>query len=196
MPAADTWTTGGATEKRVYAMYAHSLPFGKHRGQPLATVPSDYLQWLMRTCRLSSGLRAAVSAELARRGLESPPVPKSPAPPACRDCGAVGIVARWQEDSRGERRIRGACLRCGRYLCWLPNQEPWVGQADAVASKTPLLDALTRLEALGVELESDGQSVSIRWPDWQRVPQDLAAVIRQCSHQLARLLGDTRRKGA
>jgi uncharacterized protein (DUF3820 family) len=75
IPAADTWTTGGATEKRVHAMYAHSLPFGKYKGQPLAAVPSGYLHWVLETCKLSSGLRAAIAAELETRGI---------APPRCR----------------------------------------------------------------------------------------------------------------
>jgi uncharacterized protein (DUF3820 family) len=172
-------------------MLPPSLPFGKHKGRPLAEVPADYLQWFARTCRLSTGLRNAVADELARRGLESPPEP-GPAPyPACRDCGRAGVVARWQEDARGDRRIRGECPRCGRYLCWLPVIPPWVGQADAAASKTPLLDVLTMLDDLGVELESDGRSVSIPWRDWRRVPPELHAVIRQCNNQLARLLGRT-----
>jgi hypothetical protein len=117
----------------------NALPFGKHMGRPLAELPGDYLDWLLRNCKLSSGLRAAVAGELARRGLNPPP-PPGPAPyPACRDCGRAGVVARWQEDSRGERRIRGECPRCGRYLCWLPILQPWIGQADAAASKTPVL---------------------------------------------------------
>ncbi len=33
------------------------LPFGRHAGQPLADVPGDYLDWLLRRCRLSAGLR-------------------------------------------------------------------------------------------------------------------------------------------
>jgi uncharacterized protein (DUF3820 family) len=37
------------------------LPFGRHKGQPLDTVPSDYLDWLLRSCKLSSGLRAATA---------------------------------------------------------------------------------------------------------------------------------------
>jgi hypothetical protein len=192
MPAADTWTTGGATEKRVYAMDAHSLPFGKHKGQPLPAVPSGYLQWALATCKLSSGLRAAVAVELARRGLEAPPIPESALLPVCRDCGAVGIVGRWQEDCRGEKRIRGECLRCCGFLCWLPMQQPWIGQADA-ASKTPVLDVLTRLDDLGVELESDGNTVSIPWPHWRRVPEDVKGIIRQCNNQLARLIGKTTR---
>jgi hypothetical protein len=42
--------------------------FGKHRGQPVTAVPSDYLDWCLRECRcLRAHLREAIEAELARR---------------------------------------------------------------------------------------------------------------------------------
>jgi hypothetical protein len=180
-------------------MVSHTLPFGKYRGRHLGEVPEDYLLWVLRECKLSTGLRAAVAAEYERRYttcefLDVPPPPPAPEPaplPACRGCRTVGIVARWQEDCRGDRRIRGECVRCGRFLCWLPQLEPWIRQADHHASPTPVLDVLTRLDDLGIELESDGHSVAIPLQDWQRVPPELHALIRQCSHQLARMLGRT-----
>jgi hypothetical protein len=43
-----------------------ALPFGKHRGAPLADVPTSYLQWLLREAKLCSGLRLAVADELRR----------------------------------------------------------------------------------------------------------------------------------
>jgi hypothetical protein len=49
------------------------LPFGKHKGRPLAEVPASYLSWLLAEVKLSSGLRCAVAAELTRRGPYSPP---------------------------------------------------------------------------------------------------------------------------
>jgi hypothetical protein len=65
--------------------------------------------------------------------------------------------------------------------------------ADAEASPTAILDALTRLEDLGVELLSDGRTVSYRPGDWERVPPDLRRIVDQVRHQLARLLGRTSR---
>ena len=44
------------------------LPFGKHRGEPLSAVPTDYLVYARDTWRDSEpGLRAAILAEIARR---------------------------------------------------------------------------------------------------------------------------------
>jgi hypothetical protein len=175
-----------------------TLPFGRHRSAPLGEVPTSYLAWLVRTVRLSSGVRAAVAAELARRGIDAPP----PAPPAarpvppCARCGAAGYSCGWQQTRDGRRQIHAACTRCGRWLGFLPQVEPHTGQADAAASAAPILDALTRLEALGVELAGDGRAVWFAGDDWRRVPADLQAVVRQCRHTLAGMLGDTRRKAA
>jgi hypothetical protein len=168
------------------------LPFGEHKGVPLPDVPASYLQWALRECKLSSGLRAALAAELTRRGIEPPPQPPPPPAPTCQRCPGAGTLARWQEDRNGARRIRAECSRCRRWLGFLPQVEPHVSQADAAASPTAILDALTRLEALGVELHSDGATVWVR-DGWDRVPPDLNAVVKQASHQLARLLGKTRR---
>jgi hypothetical protein len=71
---------------------------------------------------------------------------------------------------------------------------PYVSQADAAASETPILDTLVRLQDLGVELVSDGQSLAFAGDGWRRTPPDLRAVVRQCGHQLAVLLGNTRRR--
>jgi exodeoxyribonuclease X len=43
------------------------LPFGKHKGQLLADVPADYLNWLLRQTDIDDDLRATVTHELARR---------------------------------------------------------------------------------------------------------------------------------
>jgi hypothetical protein len=51
------------------------LPFGRHKNQPLSEVPESYLRWCIETCKLSSGLRSAVAAELTSRGIEVPPAP-------------------------------------------------------------------------------------------------------------------------
>jgi Putative quorum-sensing-regulated virulence factor len=50
---------------------AVSLPFGRHRGIPLADVPMGYLEWtLTERIPRSEALRRAVQAELARRAAE------------------------------------------------------------------------------------------------------------------------------
>jgi hypothetical protein len=46
----------------------HFLPSGKFRGCVPRSVPKDYLDWFPRNCKPSSGLRAAIRAELVRRG--------------------------------------------------------------------------------------------------------------------------------
>lgn len=44
------------------------MPFGKHKGELLEDVPTDYLRWVLRTCtRLAFGLRLAIHQELAAR---------------------------------------------------------------------------------------------------------------------------------
>jgi hypothetical protein len=44
------------------------MSFGKHRGEPLAKVPFDYLAWCLRACeRLDPWMRRAIEVELERR---------------------------------------------------------------------------------------------------------------------------------
>lgn len=44
-----------------------AMPFGKHRGAPLGTLPSDYLEWLLSWDGLRPGLRRDIEAVLAWR---------------------------------------------------------------------------------------------------------------------------------
>jgi hypothetical protein len=74
-------------------------------------------------------------------------------------------------------------------LTFLPIVEPFIEHANAAASNTPLLDALTQLEDLGVTLRSDGSSCWIPYRDLPKVPPDLQDVVHQCNHQLAKMLG-------
>jgi hypothetical protein len=144
--------------------YEYRLPFGKHAGALPREVPSDYLRWLLREWKLSSGLRSALAAELSSRGVPVPP-PPPPAPPRpCQSCGALAFAHTWQEDRAGGKRIRRSCRRCGRYCCFAPLVEPYLSEANACASPTPILDVLTRLEDLGVELVSDGRRAEVPWP--------------------------------
>jgi hypothetical protein len=103
------------------------------------------------------------------------------------------VLYLWQEDRLGRRQIRAECDRCHRHLTFPPLAEPYISRANAAASATPILEALTRLDALGVELASDGHSVRFAGDGWRRVPPQLQALVRQCNHDLARMLGDNRR---
>jgi hypothetical protein len=49
---------------------AYSLPFGKHRGLPLARVPTDYLTWLVAQAWPDEYVKNQVAFELARRASE------------------------------------------------------------------------------------------------------------------------------
>jgi hypothetical protein len=84
-------------------------------------------------------------------------------------------------------------VACRRVLAYRPGAPPFTDQADAAASPAPTIDALVQLEALGVELRSDGRSVWLAGDDWRRVPPDLMATIRQRGHLLARMIGDNTR---
>jgi hypothetical protein len=44
-----------------------NVPFGKHKGQPIAEVPADYLMWMLSLANLSPDLRTAIKADLVRR---------------------------------------------------------------------------------------------------------------------------------
>jgi DNA polymerase III epsilon subunit-like protein len=45
-----------------------SLPFGKHRGQPIDAVPTDYLEWLIKAATsISEDARLTAKEELQRR---------------------------------------------------------------------------------------------------------------------------------
>ena len=72
-----------------------TMPFGKHKGRDVRDVPTDYLQWVLRTVpreRLSAPLRAAIIVVVTDR--------LSPA--AARAAGKVtnaeaadGLAAEW-----------------------------------------------------------------------------------------------------
>jgi hypothetical protein len=166
------------------------LPFGRHKGQELPTVPSSYLEWLVREAKLSSGLRQAVAAELARRGIKVPDPPPRPEP-RCRDHPAAGYRALWGEDSLGRKFIRCECCQCHQAMGHLPLREPYVSQANATASPTPLLDALVGLEEAGAELCSDGKRSWIG-SGYKQVPQAVRDAHRQEKHTLAKMIGDNR----
>jgi hypothetical protein len=112
-----------------------TLPFGKHRGKELGSVPSDYLLWGLRELKLSSGLRAAVAGELARRNVEAP-APPAPRPvPPCGRCGSAEYRCRWFVDSTNRRHVRATCARCGNGLGFLPSASPFSDEADAAQAE-------------------------------------------------------------
>jgi hypothetical protein len=53
---------------------------------------------------------------------------------------------------------------------------------------------LRRLEEIGVELKSDGKAAWVGGQHWSRVPQDLHDQVRQCRHELGRMIGDNIRR--
>lgn len=166
-------------------LYAHVLPFGKHKNQPLDEVPTGYFLWMFREgVKLSSGLRAAVAAELQARGV---PAPAPPSP--CNRCGCPAVKHSWTECCNGTRQVSRNCARCESFRGFAPRIAPFTTEADAAASATPVLDVLTRLDDLGIVLSSDGRAVQFVDDGWHRCPADLKAIVRQCNRQLARLMG-------
>jgi hypothetical protein len=170
-----------------------ALPFGKHKDEPLDQVPSSYLCWLIREAKLSSGLRQSVAGELNKRGMVVPKPPPAAPIPSCSRCGGNSPFVFWMEDSRGNRRLSARCSLCRKHLKFPPIVEPFIAMANQNASQTPILDVLTRLDELGMELQSDGVRAWVKWEDSKRVPQELLAIVSQCSHQLARMLGNKER---
>jgi uncharacterized protein (DUF3820 family) len=174
-------------------MMTMKMPFGKHKDKVLSEVPGSYLEWLTRTCKLSSGMKLAVVEELTRRGISTPPA--APVRPVrrCHEHPNAVPVCYWMQDRLGRKMIRGQCPVCHRRTDHPPIMPPYSDQADANQSKTALLDTLTRLEEIGVDLQSDGQTAWIASADYNRVPADLHTLIRQCRHKLARMIGNTMR---
>jgi uncharacterized protein (DUF3820 family) len=69
------------------------MPFGKHRGQPVASLPTDYLHWLVCNVRFQNDrLGQAVRAELRRRGDETPP---EDAMPGADRADLDALIKRW-----------------------------------------------------------------------------------------------------
>jgi hypothetical protein len=108
-------------------MITATLPFGKHKGAPLVDVPTAYLDWALREVKLTSGLRAAVTAELQRRGVRPPAAAVRPEPVCCR----AGLSYTWGRDSLGRPIIRRWCAACGRCLGLAAQAGPALEAANA-----------------------------------------------------------------
>jgi hypothetical protein len=164
-----------------------AIPFGAHKGRPLSDVPGSYLTWLARTCKLSTGLRAAVGAELARRGVAAPPPPAPKPEPVC--CPGAGLNYEWAEDRLGRRQVRRTCRRCNRPLGYAPRVPPFTDWADRAAGAAPILEVLIRCEEMGLRLRNDGAAVDFATPaDWHRAPPELRRRLHECRHPLAAML--------
>jgi hypothetical protein len=165
---------------------APALWFGKYKGLPPAQVPSDYLAWVLRTCKLTPGLRSTVTAELRSRG-QSVPEPPPPKPlPICDRCGAREANLAWHELSGGRRQIRATCAACGGFVKFVAQTPENVALANAVQPSAGLLDALLQAEIDGVELVH-------RFGRVEPVPYHGASprlrnLVRQSQHALLRHL--------
>jgi hypothetical protein len=124
-----------ATPAKNEARNRHVMPFGKHRGAPLTDVPTSYLAWVMRTCKLSTGLRSAMGEELRSRPdcpEDLPPEPAANTPPSCRGCGGTDLHLTWQPlGGAGGRVIRADCRGCGAFVYFAPQTPENVALADA-----------------------------------------------------------------
>lgn len=60
------------TGARKGAGFTMEMPFGKHKGEQLADIPTEYLQWVFENCSyIRSDLRAEIGNELADRDSEA-----------------------------------------------------------------------------------------------------------------------------
>jgi len=59
----------------------HTMPFGKYKGRPLATLPDGYLVWLTGLSDLREPLASEIAREIERRAYErSASSPSYPSP--------------------------------------------------------------------------------------------------------------------
>lgn len=74
------------------------IPFGKHKGKPLADVPMPYLRWLLANATdLRPDTRATIEAFMSNPGQRGTRAPKASAAehaPTCARCGLPGSEAR------------------------------------------------------------------------------------------------------
>jgi hypothetical protein len=88
-----------------------------YTGQALRSIPSDYLAWSLRTCKLSTPLRTAVRAELLSRH-DCPRLPPEPTPKPllCPERGSADARLYWQEQASGRKALRADCAQCGSFI--------------------------------------------------------------------------------
>jgi exodeoxyribonuclease X len=44
-----------------------TMPFGKHKGEPVEDLPSDYIEWLLAECELRPALQKELENQLVGR---------------------------------------------------------------------------------------------------------------------------------
>jgi hypothetical protein len=168
-----------ATETRLW--------FGKHRGQPLSSIPSSYLLWALSEVKLTPGIERKVRSELASRP-DAPPLPpaKPAAEPSCSKCGRFDLQLYWYQQRDGRKQIKAICPTHGLLAAALPHTPANVQRADAAQPQAGLLDALVLADELGVELVVVGGAIDIQ--PWQRATVELRRLVKQSQHQLVRHL--------
>jgi hypothetical protein len=94
------------------------LPFG----QPLSELPTKLLE--------------AASNEYGRRvGFAMAAKLNGKPPPVCPACGPEpGLSYRWVQFRDGRWNIERRCRRCNRHMAYAPQEEPFIGMADAAAT--------------------------------------------------------------
>jgi hypothetical protein len=86
---------------------------------------------MLSTCKLSSGLRAAIRTELGARAGTPPPPEPAAEDLVCPRCGCREPDVRWQLMRGGKRAIRATCTSCRTYIKFLPQVPRFVALADA-----------------------------------------------------------------
>jgi hypothetical protein len=119
------------------------MPFGKHRGQLLSSVPGDYLRWVLTCTNLWPQTRSAVEDELDRRacllgrwqpspattGSTNPSVDLQASGPTvqvagvrCSRCGCARLATSWQKFTSNIVHVRAVCAGCGAFVRFLPKR--------------------------------------------------------------------------
>jgi hypothetical protein len=164
----------------------HYLLVGRYKGQPLSAVPTRDLHWAVWHLKLSWGLFTAAREELLNRGIAAVqlPPPRQRRLLSCRHCGNSRLRIYWQQTSNGEKRIRGDCHRCGRFVGWVPWTPATIATADANTSPTAMLDALAKADEEGVQVVV-GYGLVTLIPHGKALPE-LQRLVRQAAAQLLR----------
>lgn len=58
------WMPAPEPTNNHHTAYADTMPFGKHKGEPIASIPRNYLIWLKRNVPLHGRLAEQVNAVL------------------------------------------------------------------------------------------------------------------------------------
>lgn len=120
----------------------YRLPFGKYKGERLADVPTDYVEWLARIAETDS-LRSEVDAELDRRAreedaehateFEEPPPPTAPPPLGVREIIVNGFrvsAMRTHADRGGSDAAMRQLLAAREWLIQVAGLDD--GKAESV----------------------------------------------------------------